>query len=82
MAIFTKYIDKQTKEYVSAFKYEDVRDFAKLQELIGDAYPTLTPAHTRIYENKWVIRYNDGRVRFMQCPSGDLCFHKRFEKYK
>lgn len=82
MISFKKYIDRKTGQYVAAFKYKDINDFPKLKQLIGDVYPTISEAQTRIYENKWIIRYEDGSVKFMECPSGDLCFNKRFEIYR
>lgn len=82
MEYFKKYVDRQTKQIVTALKYNDITDFPKLKQLIGDVYPNIAEAQTRTYEGKWIIRYENGEVKFMQCPSGDLCFNKRFEVYK
>lgn len=82
MDSFKKYVDRQTKQRVAAFKYIDINDFPRLEQLIGDIYPTLNIAHTRIWEDHWIIRYENGEVKFMKCPEGDLCFNKRFEPYK
>lgn len=82
MYSYDKYIDRQTNDLVAAFKYNDIRDFPKLKQLIGDVRPTISEAQTRIYENKWIVRYDNGEVKIIKCPAGDLCFRKRYEKYK
>ena len=76
---YLKYIDRQTNQPVKVMKYTDIRDFNKLKKLIGDVYPTITPAHTRIYQNNWVVRYDSNVVRFINCSTGDECFKKRYE---
>ena len=82
MAIIRNYINKDTREQVTAMKYNDIRDFSTLFNLIGDIYPTITPAHTRIYEGNWVVRKSDNSVEYICCAHGEDCFEKKYEIYK
>lgn len=84
MAHFTKYVNKSTREEVTAMKYVDIRDFPLLYELIGDIYPTITPAHTRIWENNWIVRKSDNSIEFICCDHNiDAdCFEKKYEIYR
>ena len=79
---FQKYINRSTKEVVTAMKYTAVSDFNYLKELIGDIYPALTPAHTRIYEGNWIVRKSDNTVEYICCAHGENCFEKKYEVYK
>ena len=79
---FAKYRDRYTKEVVKVMRYQDINDFPKLSELIGDIYPQLSKAQTRIYEDKWVVRYANNVVKFIDCPNNDDCFNRKYEIYK
>lgn len=78
------YIDKRTKEKVKVMKYENIYDFDKLKNLIGDVYPNLNKAQTRIWENRWIIRYSDKRIRMIHncIKNGEYCFSSLYEKYR
>ena len=79
---YSKYVNRSTKELVTVMKYSDITDFDKLYNFIGDVYPTLTPAHTRIYEGNWVVRHQDNSVEFICCAHGENCFERAYEPYK
>ena len=79
---FDKYVNRSTREKVTAMKYNNIHDFDKLFQLIGDVYPTITKAHTRVYEGNWVIRHSDNHIEFMCCAHGEKCFENAYEIYK
>jgi len=79
---FLKYRDKLTKQIVKVMKYTDIHDFPQLFVLIGDVFPLITTAHTRVYEGNWVVRYDTNRVEFFNCKNGERCFEKQYEVYK
>ena len=74
-----KYKNRSTGKLVSAMFYESINDFTTLKQFIGDVIPNITPAHTRIYENQWVIRTAEDNVMFMSCSHGDKCFEQAYE---
>lgn len=79
---FSRYVNRVTRELVTVMKYNDITDFDKLYEFIGDVYPTLTPAHTRIYAGNWVIRHQNNNIQFMCCAHNENCFENMYEIYK
>lgn len=79
MATIQTFKERGTGAIVRALKYTSVDEFDSLKSFIGDIYPTITRAHTRIYEDNWVIRYDDDRVVFVGCKPNENCFEKRFE---
>ena len=60
--------------------YVSMNDFDTLYEFIGDVFPSLTVAHTRVYENHWVVKHDNGNVDFMCCAHGENCFQKKYEE--
>lgn len=77
-----KYRKRTTGEVVTAMHYESVNDFELLKAFVADVFPSITPAHTRIYEGTWVIRGNDDCVTFMQCSTAANCFEHSYELFK
>lgn len=80
--VFDRYVSRSTKEVVTVMKYNDINDFDKLVEFIGDVYPTLSKAQTRIFENNWVVRHQNNAVTFMCCAHNEKCFENAYEPYK
>lgn len=81
MGTIKKYKERSTGAIVRAFKYTNIDSFDTLRSFIGDIYPTITKAHTRIYEDNWIIRYDDNRVIFISCKPQENCFENRFEVF-
>lgn len=84
MAIFKKYVNRVTNEKVTAMKYTNIEDFPDLYELIGDIYPAINKAHTRIWEGNWIVRKSDNSVEFICCghPEDSTCFDRKYEIFK
>lgn len=82
MSNIKKYVNRYTHEVVNAFKYNDINDFDKLYKLVADIHPSITAAHTRVYEGNWVIRHSDDCIEYIYCENDDKCFNNKYEEYK
>lgn len=82
MATVTTYINRRTNEKVKAMYYSNIDDFESLYTFIGDIMPTITNAHTRVYEQNWVVRHNDDTVEFINCAHHENCFEKKYAIFK
>lgn len=81
MGSIRKYINRINREQVSAIKYDNINDFEKLYTLVGDIYPALSSAHTRVWEGNWIVRKSDNQVEMICCshPDDDTCFNNKYE---
>lgn len=77
-----RFVRRNSTEVVRALLYQSIDDFETLVDFIGDLYPTLTRAHTRVYENHWIVRHGDNSVEFICCAHGEKCFELAYEPYK
>lgn len=82
MSSIAKYVNRYNKEVVTAFKYNNINDFDTLFQLIGDIHPSITAAHTRIYEGNWIIRHANNHIEYLQCGNDDKCFTAKYDTYK
>lgn len=82
MAEPVKYVNRRTGEQVTAIYYKSIEDFDALYTFIGDLMPTLTNAHTRVYEKHWIVRHQDNQVEFICCAHNENCFEKKYVKRK
>ena len=82
MAEPVKFVNRRTGENVTAMYYKSIQDFEDLYRFIGDIMPTLTNAHTRVYEKHWIVRHLDNHVEFICCAHNENCFENKYEKRK
>lgn len=82
MATLQKYVNRATREQVTAMKYDSIHDFPLLYEFVKDIYPTITPAHTRIYEGNWIVRTSNNTIEYICCDHGENCFDNKYTLYK
>ena len=80
MAEPTKYVNRRTGEKVDAMFYRSIEDFNDLYRFIGDIMPTITNAHTRVYEKNWIVRHPDDTIEFICCAHNENCFAKKYVK--